>query len=430
MKKSNKLKVLASGLLVGAVVVPSAFSQNSRVSESIIRNPVVLVPAQNPREIPQAEVEGFLQDPYSATDEASARTSKASVERTANRGGVQQIVNIDTKANSKSDSKANADADSNSNSVARNRSELYNSDMINLLQDQRINSELRNNSLLLEQIEKDRLASEEKRRGLINDFDQHQRRSKEVVVQTVAPQVVYESAPTVHSSEPVVVHHDSPITEHVVSAYPSYKRWTLSPMVGKRWAVGSYDFGTTNQFMVGLNLSGKLTKALSIETSLLYGQDQLSSHGAYGSVNDNCGYYWQGSRGAGDYGHYRAKGYQALSYDDFSSVYRRDIFELNIGLKTDFGIQGMAKPVLGVGIGYAFNNYANDGYSFGHYQSTTNNFSVNMGAGVDVNISKSASLGARIDYIMPLNGNNSIYSGVYGEAGHKVQAMATFGLQF
>lgn len=340
-------KIIRNIALVGAfwsgVTLLVTEANANSVYESEGSKTVTVSPAMNPGTVPQAEI----------SVEAGGVSADSG---NANSGGVQvQNVTVQAQAAAEAENKSSNAAEA----INRARSE----------------AELSNNALLLQQIELDRLKAEQGRISAINKFGDHLHKPEQPPVVVPSPcgvgPCVTPAAPLIENNNTNTIINDSPIKsssveiEEEVESSESFLKDTkfgISPIIGMRWFNNNTMAEVTNYFLLGVGVNAEINKWVSGDVSFVYGQDELAGFAptCYGCA------VWNEST--------------------------RDTYEFGVGAKIGPRMNGF-RPYLALGLGYIMQNYA-----FVNEDVSTGSATGTIGGGVDFEVAKNFSIGARGDY--------------------------------
>lgn len=354
-------KIIRNIALVGAfwsgVTLLVTEANANSVYDSEGSKSVTVSPAMNPGTVPQAEI----------SVEAGGTSADSGV---ANSGGVQ-VQNVTVQAQ--------AAAEAENKNSSSNAAEAINK--------ARSDAELTNNALLLQQIELDRLKAEQGRITAINQFGNHLNKPEQLpapVVPTPSPcgvgPCVTPSSPLIENNNINTIVNDSPIKsssveiEEEVDSGESFfgnTRWGISPILGMRWFSNDSMADVTNYFLVGVGVNAEINKWLSGDVSFVYGQDELAG------FTPSC--------------------MGCMVWNEST----RDSYEFGVGAKIGPRMNGF-RPYLALGLGYIMQNY-----SFVNENVSTGQATGTIGGGVDFEVAKNFSIGARGDYQALFGGSDT-----------------------
>jgi hypothetical protein len=317
----------------------------------------------------------------------------------ANHGGTQvQTVTV----------QANPEA-SNSNS---------NSNAAEALSKARNNTESANNSLLLQQLELDRLKAEQARVTAINQFgktlekpcygdpcDGHpsQLPAPPPAPCGIAPCVPTTAAPAVDVDKTVIVNDSfngntiEKVEEEKSGSFWHDTKWGISPILGYRWFTDTGMAHISNNYLVGAGVAMEVNKWFSGEGAFIYGNDKISGCTTYGGCTP----------------HHPI---------GLIRVSDRDSYEFTVGGKVGPRMN-FFRPYASFAVGALIQSY-----DFEDGNRTSYNFEGNIGGGVDFTLAKNFSVGIRADYQAVFGSSDQWLADIYGDdmGRYRVGGTATY----
>jgi hypothetical protein len=341
-----------------AMLVMNANAQQSIYEPETTVKTVTTSPGMNPSEVPQAEIKA----------EAAKATVTGSEMGVANSGGTQ-VQNVTVQASPVSAAKAE--------SASSNTTNAYNN--VDNMSKMRTDTEQAHNSMLLQQLELDRLKAEQGRLKAIESFSTSTGSS--APAQPLVENININGStivPARSGSSSISIESEDSSSTTLLGM-----ELGISPVIGKRFfqnnmpyllapGIGVAGVKAHNLYLVGVGLDGVVNPWLTVEGKFVYGKDSISG--------------WLGSLG------YR--------------VFDRDSYEVTGGVKVGKYMSRFLKPYVALGVGYIHQTYQ---LPFSSFNSNSSNFEVNTGIGVDAKLSNNFSIGVRGDYQHLFGSNGSLF---------------------